>query len=421
MVQLPDHGLKMARYDLADRLTEQVQADGSRTEYRYDAAGRLILKAARPAPAAGGKAGPWSATMLRYQGARLVEVRDPAQLTEYAFDDAGRIAATTVSLLGTDGRPVARYATAARYDMRTGEPSSQTLADGRVLEIGRDPATQAARSVTLRGALASRLHGLVAALPGWMQGLQRMIPSTDVATGIRFHPFDGIGGYRQGNGVETAKRFDSAGRLTRIEVGTAQAQVFGARYDYGVGRRSVQRMSGPTAAACSTASIATAASARSKRRRPPRHRCCCGPARPAPRCCRRRRPRRRPASTGSAVPSTMVAIATATPSTANSRRSAMPAAGCWRATATTASASAPARPSTSAARPSRSTSCGCRASWWPRSTAKAASPASTSISARPAAPAAPCRSPSSKAPPTRTTPPAPSASCSSMSTSATRR
>ena len=44
--ELPDHGRRTSTYDEAGRLTGIVDAAGSRTVYRFDAAGRLLSSAA---------------------------------------------------------------------------------------------------------------------------------------------------------------------------------------------------------------------------------------------------------------------------------------------------------------------------------------------------------------------------------------
>ena len=249
---LPDHGAKVARYDAADRLIQMTQADRSMTEYRYDTAGRLTEKITRQAPSASGQTVaprqttpprqtvPPRITSLRYQGAQLAEIKDPAQTTAYAYDAAGRVAQTTVTLMDADGQPVSTTTTATSYDSQTRQPHSRTLADGQVLHIQRDAATQVAQALELQRPAAHRAREFIAGLPAWLHWMQAALPRTVVAQDIRFHPFNGITGYTDGHGIRTDKSFDIAGRLTRLTVGTRPADlfnmsIFNVNYNYGVG------------------------------------------------------------------------------------------------------------------------------------------------------------------------------------------
>jgi RHS repeat-associated protein len=243
---LPDHGGRIAIYNEANQLTRLTDTAGVVSDYQYDAAGRLGLKTTRLESAGAGPSAPGQTpsaqvvtaetVTLHYEGARLARVEDAAQITAYAWDAAGRLAQSTVTLLDAQGRKVTSYTTATRYDERTGLALTRQLADGQVLQVRRNPATQVAERLDLQGPWAARLSAFIAErLPGWMQWLQRAVPRTVVLQDIRFHPFNGIAGHTGGDGITEARTFDTAGRLTRLTAGAAAGRLFelGLRYDVG--------------------------------------------------------------------------------------------------------------------------------------------------------------------------------------------
>ncbi|MFC5475459.1 DUF6765 family protein [Paraherbaspirillum soli] len=225
-IRLADYGNKTARYDVRDRMLELVQADGSRIAYRYDLAGRLTEKTTTAAGSA--KA---ATVSMRYQGNRLIEITDPVQRTAYSYDAAGRIAQTRITLGEYS------YTLATTYDARTGQPSTQRLADGREMQIERDPATQVARNIKLQGERMAAIAHRIDQLPSWLHWLKAALPQQTVVAGIGFHPYNGVTGYAQGNGIQTAKGFDIAGRLTSVKIGADRNSIADWRYDYGVGPR----------------------------------------------------------------------------------------------------------------------------------------------------------------------------------------
>jgi RHS repeat-associated protein len=245
ILMLHDHGKKIARYDVADRLLEVIDAAGGTTEFAYDAAGRLTRKSARLSHGAVA-----DTAAFFYEGARLARVEDPAQTTTYHYDESGRVTETSFTLKDAHGRDVSTYTTATTYDERTGQPATQTLADGEVLRIERDPTNLIARRMELQSSWADWLSSMIARhFPAWMQWLQRAVPHSTVVQDIRFHPFNGIEGFTSGNGIPTAKSFDIAGRLTRLEVGAPKETLYDAKYGYAVGPKirdiGVNNVQGP--------------------------------------------------------------------------------------------------------------------------------------------------------------------------------
>ncbi|SDY99499.1 YD repeat-containing protein, partial [Collimonas sp. OK242] len=225
-MHLADYGNKTASYDIRDRMIRLDQADGSSIAFRYDLAGRMIQKTTTTAGTA-----KVSTVSLRYQGNRLIDVTDPVQTTAYAYDAAGRIAQTRITI---DGQS---YTLATTYDPRTGEPSTQRLADGQVMQIERDKATQVARSISLQGERSAGIAGQIEKLPSWLQWAKAILPKQTVVAEIGFNPYNGLTGYTQGNGIKTAKGFDIAGRLTSMKIGDGRNSIASWRYDYGVGPR----------------------------------------------------------------------------------------------------------------------------------------------------------------------------------------
>jgi RHS repeat-associated protein len=232
---LPDHGSKTARYDAAGRIIEIVNADGSRIGYTYDVFGRLTSKTIFDAQ---GKT--LDSVRLAYQGRLLAERRDGAQTSHYRYDALGRMIGETIQLAGLD-QPLL---TATRYDPDTGLVVARKLIDGRLMRIERgDPATgAAARSLTLQA-------GWVAAIQDWAGEhlsesvgavLGRWLPSEPVVAAIVIDPFDGLASYTAGNGIETKRSYDIAGRLTKLDI----QKVGQYNYRYGNGPR-VRSIDGP--------------------------------------------------------------------------------------------------------------------------------------------------------------------------------
>jgi RHS repeat-associated protein len=236
---LPGQGARLWKYDAIDhvlaeqRLDRKAQA-ASTTRSDYDAGGRLVRRITI------GADGKTHQTITRtYEGARLQEESDDAQTTRYEYDAAGHVARTLVTLKTEQGTPVYKGTLQAQHDPSTGEVSSRRLADGEVMRIERKPGSQTAERITLQSALWADEHER---LGRWLPRtvattMQGWLPRTLVAGNIAFHPFNGITGYNQGNGVATRKGFDIAGRLTALEVAGTRENFTVQSLGYGVGPR----------------------------------------------------------------------------------------------------------------------------------------------------------------------------------------
>ena len=242
---LPGQGARIWTHDAVGHVLTEKRLDtrgqlASVVTHTYDATGRLTQ---RQTTNASGQ--PVQTVTRRYDGARLVAEADDAQVTEfnnqpYSADAANQTAQTQLTLNNAQGQPVFNTTLQAVRDASTGEVSSRTLADGQVMRISRDASTQVAKSISLQSPFWAGLHDLVGkALPiQAAQTVQAWMPQTVVLSRIAFHPFNGITGYAQGNGVVTTKGFDIAGRLTALTVSAGQQpQVMNRSLGYAVGPR----------------------------------------------------------------------------------------------------------------------------------------------------------------------------------------
>lgn len=207
-IDFPHHGPRIAQYDEADHIKRTVFADGAKVEYEHDAAGRMTGKVVT-----GPDGARESVTTLRYHGAYLIEVVDPAQTTAYRYDSSGRQVETRITLVGPAGTGRERVYTIGTVLDVHGQPIAHRLADGRTMIVERDTATQLPTALALKA-----------------QGLQ---PAQPIVSAISAHPFNGITGFINGNGLATTRNYDNAGRLT----GLSTAGVVDLRYDYTAGPR----------------------------------------------------------------------------------------------------------------------------------------------------------------------------------------
>ncbi|MBR0568959.1 RHS domain-containing protein, partial [Azoarcus sp. L1K30] len=210
---LPDHGTKTARYDAAGRIVDIASVDGSRTAYTYDAAGRLIRKDLFDAQGQTAEA-----VALTYAGHTLASRSDGAQTSRFGYDAFGRKTQEAISLSGLDQV----FTTHTRFDPDSGLVSARVLADGRVLRIARTDARHGATASSLRLQAA-----WAAAIEDWLsehvarglgETVGRWLPDTTIADQIRIDPFDGLSAYTAGNGIVTRRSYDTAGRLTVLDI-----------------------------------------------------------------------------------------------------------------------------------------------------------------------------------------------------------
>ena len=237
---LPDHGVKVAGFDLADHLTSLVNADGSQVQYDWDRVGHLLRKSYLDA---NGKL--QAETRLSYQGRLLLAAVDPAQTTQYRFDALGRPTGESITLTGLQkpGVDAATFTTTVAYDESTGLIKARTLADGRILRTQRTDAQHGATptGLTLQSHWVAWLRERIEQIApyGLAQLLVKALPVDAIASDIQIDPFDGLKGYTAGNGIAISKGFDVAGRMTTLDI----HHVTTLQYGYGVGPRirSIER------------------------------------------------------------------------------------------------------------------------------------------------------------------------------------
>jgi RHS repeat-associated protein len=216
---LPGQGARKWKYDAADRLVSEIRIDRGAQEasvisFRRDASGREIEQTIRNAG---------SATVqthrLRYEGALLVEDGDDTQTLHYRYDEKGRVAFTGIELKDEQGQVVYQTEIGTEYDPQSSELRRRQLADGSSMHIERG-SSQAAKRVTVQSAfwtsVSRKLHEW---LPDSVaEAIASTLPEQAIAVDIAMHPFNGVTGYTQGNGITTAKQFDIAGRLTALKI-----------------------------------------------------------------------------------------------------------------------------------------------------------------------------------------------------------
>jgi RHS repeat-associated protein len=225
---LPDHGDKFASYDNADRLIKLTHADQSSVQYQYDHGGRLLKKHYEDP-----KTRAQNETVLSYEGVLLKNARDPEQSTETHYDSLGRKTGESVQLKGLSQI----FHTRQRYDPKTGLMIERELANGQMMRISREAVTQGAsvEAVYLRSEnLTWLINQARQYLPiGVSTRIVQMFPDQTLIENIRVDPFDGLTSYRAGNGINSARTFDRAGRLTKQVI----ERVSTTSYEYQVGPR----------------------------------------------------------------------------------------------------------------------------------------------------------------------------------------
>lgn len=214
---LPGQGARTWTYDAGDRVREFRRFDrlthlDETQRYTYDAAGRLTAHVTTD------HAGRVIQTVTRrYEGTRLVEESDAAQTRRFTYDGAGRLDRTELAFKDDQGHVAWTTILRTRFDT-TGEVAERVLADGSTMRLRHREDTHAAERITLRSPFWSRVSDRVLVwLPNALASRVRdWLPEQTVAADIVFHPYDGITGYRLGNGLKVRKAFDIAGRVTAL-------------------------------------------------------------------------------------------------------------------------------------------------------------------------------------------------------------
>ena len=239
-LQSPDTGTTNHAYDANGNLTASTDAKGQTSSHSYDALNRItqtvysagagssgttstgnqlktITYQYDLAPSAG--AGGTSSTST-YPIGRLSQVTETAadgstlQLTQYRYDQRGRLTEETRQLAGTGGTggtgtgaALQPYTTTYRYDGSTGRMLGMTYPSGRSLDYSYDAIGRITQMSTTNPALSATTP--TQPNPGQTQLL---------ATNIQYHPSVGGGGspvkaYTLGNNQTITRTIDQDGRL----------------------------------------------------------------------------------------------------------------------------------------------------------------------------------------------------------------
>jgi RHS repeat-associated protein len=185
----PNSGKTTYSYDDDNRLIQKTNALGQARHYQYDVAGRLIRQYTTQAA---GSAVPESTTTYRYTGTRLVETTDPAQTTQYGYNEWGQLTSKTVVLHPHQGTEITA-ATNYAYDQQ-GRIATKTLPDGSLLRYVRDG------------------QGQIVAMR-WRDGLSG--PTRTVVSHLK-RDLVGLAECTYGNGIQAKWQRSKAGVLARI-------------------------------------------------------------------------------------------------------------------------------------------------------------------------------------------------------------
>jgi len=165
-------------YDAADRLVAERRANGDRSQYRYDASGKLLYSA-QWAAASPGK--PVTETHYQYRGGRLAEVQHPQGRETYRYDARGRLSEKTVQIKLDNGQWMT-YPTRYRYD-GSGRLTARSLPDGSEALYQRDAAGQIVALERQRagGWFGPKTQTLAGGLARSVRGLDRIVYGNGVA------------------------------------------------------------------------------------------------------------------------------------------------------------------------------------------------------------------------------------------------
>ncbi len=209
----PDRGISVYRYDEAGRLIARIDETHSTTRYRYDVAGHLVAVGADAAP---------NLLQYRYLGQRLVEVfsspdgkpEHASERTAYLRDGFGQVLEETRTLARVD-QPVARGAQAAalpgltfvtrnEYD-EAGRLLVQTLPDGHRVSYRYTPADDGA------GAAQTGARSR----PGQLNAI--LFDDSVLVSDIEQSVAEGLTGYTSSNGIRQSITFDARGRIAQLK------------------------------------------------------------------------------------------------------------------------------------------------------------------------------------------------------------
>jgi YD repeat-containing protein len=184
----PDTGVTLYTYDAAGNLHSKTDAGGVTATYRYDPSGRLT-DISYPG---GLEDVSLSYDEGTYGKGRLSGLGDPSGSTAYIYDALGRLLREQLNMDGLTS--AIDYA----YD-DSGKMTGITYPSGREVSYIRDDAGEVTSVIITKDNVSEIL-----------------------AEGITYLPFGPISGFSYGNGIEAAKTFDQAYRVTDISSGQVQ-------------------------------------------------------------------------------------------------------------------------------------------------------------------------------------------------------
>ena len=232
----PQHGTHIAQYNDANRITNIQQADGTRIQYTYDIAGRLLTKTAQ-AP----KTKVTDSVIYSYNLFGLKQVKDSIQTITYTQDILGREIdkATTLRLKNRNAKT---YHIRTRYSL-DGQVKAKQLINGDWLVFSLEEQTGLTQAMTIHSTIWPSLTNKIATWFNLPDLPLQIATKQTVVTDIKVHPFNGITQLTHGNGFSDHYDFDLAGRLMSVSHSKqppnskTNSPFIKASYTYDAGRR----------------------------------------------------------------------------------------------------------------------------------------------------------------------------------------
>ena len=183
----PDTGTTLYSYDAADNRTQMVNANGQATDYKWDAANRLVEESNLD-----------GLTEYEYHpsNGRLIRTSNDATVEHFTYNDNAQLISHT--------RLIAAHSYTTTYEYNEyGSVKSKRLPNGQILQYHYHQSDVNAGS--LKAITRSSLLGLME---------ETLLGEIDLEWR------DGSAGYLAHNGVRTDYRFGPSGTLSSIDVGT---------------------------------------------------------------------------------------------------------------------------------------------------------------------------------------------------------
>ncbi|MDP3608524.1 MAG: RHS repeat-associated core domain-containing protein [Methylophilus sp.] len=234
----PQHGTHIAQYNDANRITNIQQADGTRIQYTYDIAGRLLTKTAQ-AP----KSKASDSVTYSYNAFGLRQLKDSTQTLTFIQDLLGREIGKATTLI-LKNRNAKTYHIRTRYTL-DGQVKAKQLINGDWLVFSLEEQTGLTKAMTIHRTIWPSLTNKIAIWFNLPDLPLQIATKQPVVTDIKVHPFNGITQLTHGNGFSDHYDFDLAGRLTTVshskqpQNSNTNSQFIKASYTYDAGRRLI--------------------------------------------------------------------------------------------------------------------------------------------------------------------------------------